>query len=116
MGVERRRHKRLLVKYDLLCHEVDSKTSQPCIGQTINVSPGGLYFETSSSEFSLGSLLQVELSIPPTHGELEFGGRISGFGKVVRACRIHSLTSNNVPDSKLYGIALQFSHPLRLLS
>jgi hypothetical protein len=115
MGVERRRHKRLLARYDLLCHEVNSKTSQSCLGQTINVGPGGLYFETTS-EFGLGNLLQVELSIPPTSGELEFGGRISGLGKVMRICRINDSSDDNTSDNEQYGVVLEFSRPLKFSS
>jgi hypothetical protein len=115
MEVERRRHKRLLVKYDLLCHGVNSKTSRSCIGQTINVGPGGLYFETTSG-FDLGNLLQVELSIPPTSGELEFGGRISGLGKVMRICRINGSSDDNTSDAEQYGVVLEFNRPLKLSS
>jgi len=101
---EKRRHKRLGAEYNISCRKVGSTANISYDGHTVNVSTGGLYFETPSDTFEQGNLLQVELSIPPTSGLLEFGGKIDGFAKVLRT---DSASSKN-------GVALQFCHPPKL--
>lgn len=101
---EKRRHRRLGLKYNISCRKVGSVGNTSYEGQTKNVSSGGLYFETETDKFERGNLLQVELSIPPTSGLLEFGGKISGFAKVMR--------SDSVSDR--HGVALEFCRPLKL--
>ena len=108
---EKRKYKRLPIKLDLSCRKVPSLAEKFYTGCTINVSPGGLYFETVANEFEQGRLLKVELTIPPTAGLLELGGRISGFGKVVRSCS--SGEDANLPYGR-YGVALQFCRSPRL--
>ena len=101
---EKRRHRRLGTDYYISCRKVGSTDNKAYDGITINVSPGGLYFKTDTDTFERGSLLKVELSIPPTSGLLEFGGKIAGFAKVLRtdstACR--------------FGVALQFCQSPKL--
>lgn len=101
---EKRRHRRLGAKYNLSCQKVGSIGSISFEGSTVNVSTGGLYFETANDTFEQGDLLKVELSIPPTSGLLEFGGKIAGFAKVLR--------TDSAPGK--YGVALQFCHPPKL--
>jgi hypothetical protein len=101
---EKRRHMRLGAKYDISCRIVGSTENKPYEGHTVNVSPGGLYFQTETETFMSGNLLTVELSIPPTSGLLEFGGKIAGFAKVLRTDSA----------SGRYGVALQFCRPPKL--
>ncbi len=101
---EKRRHRRLGAQYNISCRKVGSTAHTSYDGYTINVSPGGLYFETATGIFEQGNLLRVELSIPPTSGLLEFGGKIAGFAKVLRT----------VLASGRYGVALQFCRPPKL--
>ncbi|MHC4204348.1 MAG: PilZ domain-containing protein [Planctomycetota bacterium] len=101
---EKRRHKRLGANYNLSCRKVGSTGNISYDGRTLNVSTGGLYFETEADIFEQGNLLKVELSIPPTSGLLEFGGKIAGFAKVLRTDSA----------SGRYGVALQFCHPPKL--
>lgn len=103
---EKRKFKRLPITLDLSCRKVGSETEQLHKGCTVNVSPGGLYFETADDAFRPGNLLKVELSIPPTAGLLEFGGRISGFGRVLR--------TGAKPQSDKYGVALEFCRSPKL--
>lgn len=105
---EKRKFKRLPITLGLSCRKVGSTTEKFHKGCTVNVSPGGLYFETADDVFKSGNLLKVELSIPPTAGLLEFGGRISGLGRVLRTCSIcHSHTDTNLHSGR-YGVALEF--------
>ena len=99
---EKRRHKRLPLRLDLSCHRVDCPSEVLHAGRTVNVSTSGIYFETSSKVFEAGHMLKVELSIPPTDGLLEFGGRISGFAKVLRT---HCLSVPLPSDVFGFGIS-----------
>jgi hypothetical protein len=101
---EKRRHRRLGAKYNLSCRKIGTTGSTSFEGNTVNVSTGGLYFETADDTFKQDDLLKVELSIPPTSGLLEFGGKIAGFAKVLRTDSA----------SGKYGVALQFCHPPKL--
>ena len=111
---EKRKFKRLPIKLDLSYRKADSTAKKSHIGCTVNVSPGGLYFETAADVFKLGSLLKVELSIPPTSGLLEFGGSISGLGKVLRAHTISGPHTDTKLPSVRSGVALEFCRPLKL--
>ena len=102
--LEKRRHKRLGAQYNISCRKVGSTAEISCDGYTVNVSPGGLYFETTAGTFERGNLLKVELSIPPTSGLLEFGGKIAGFAKVLRTDSA----------SGRCGVALEFCRPPKL--
>lgn len=101
---EQRRHKRLGAEYNLSCRKVGAMPNVSYSGHTLNVSTGGLYFETEADIFEQGNLLKVELDIPPTSGLLEFGGKIAGFAKVLRTDSA----------SGRHGVALQFCRPPKL--
>ncbi len=111
---EKRKFKRLPITLGLSCRKVGSTAEKFHKGCTVNVSPGGLYFETPDDAFKLGNLLKVELSIPPTTGLLEFGGRILGFGRVLRICSIRDSRTGANLHSDRYGVALEFCQPLKL--
>jgi hypothetical protein len=113
-GTERRKYKRLGAKFDIACREVGSAAERAYIGCTVNVSPGGLYFETESATFKPGSLVEVELSIPPRRGLLEFGGRISGFARVLRADNIYESAGGTNLSSEIFGVAVQFCRSPKL--
>jgi len=111
---ERRKYKRLPIKLALSCCKVGSAAERFHRGCTINVSPGGLYFATPAGVFKPGKLLKIELSIPPTAGVLEFGGRISGFANVLRTHNISDPhTDANLLSAK-YGVALKFCQPPKI--
>ena len=109
---ERRKYKRLGTKFEISCREVGSTTERAHAGCTVNVGTGGLYFETKDVSFKPGSLLEVELSIPPKRGLLEFGGRISGFARVLRTDSISGADTGL--NFNKHGVALQFCRPPRL--
>ena len=113
-GAERRKYKRLGARFDISCRKVGSTEEKSYRGCTVNVSPGGLYFQTEVGAFKPGNLLEVKLSIPPAAGILEFGGRISGFARVLRADSIHVSPAGTDLSSAGYGVALQFCRPPRL--
>ncbi len=106
---DKRRYKRLQIELDLSCHKVDLTEGNFYVGHTVNVCPGGLFFETATDLLKPDDLLKVELSIPPTAGLLESGGKISGLAKILRASDIATLTF-----SKRYGVAVEFCQPPKL--
>lgn len=108
-GSEKRKFKRLPIKFGLSCRKVGSTTEKLYKSYTVNISPGGLYFETAENAFTPGNLLKVELSIPPTAGLLEFGGKIAAFAKVLRTSNLSDTLSSNK-----YGVALQFCQSPKL--
>jgi len=113
-GAEKRRFKRIPLTLNLACRIVGSAGEPLHTGRTVNVSPGGLYFQTEAGIFEPGNLVKINLSIPPMIGLLESGGRISGLARVLR--------TRSVPDSSLgidlcagaFGVALEFCQPLKL--
>jgi len=109
---ERRKYKRLGARFDISYREVGSETNRALSGCTVNVGTGGLYFETQDVAFKPGSLLEVELSIPPKRGLLEFGGRISGYARVLRTDIISGPGAGSAFDKN--GVAVQFCQTPRL--
>ena len=106
---EERKHKRLAVKFDLSCCKVGSTTGKSHTGHTVNVSPGGLYFETDTDTLKPGNVVKINLSIPPTAGQLELGGKISAFGRVLRTHNLRDFHTDTSLSSARYGVALEFS-------
>jgi hypothetical protein len=105
---DKRKYRRLAAQFDISCRTVGSPVSQTREGSTVNISPGGVYFRTTSDTFQQGDLLRVELRIPPTSHLLEFGGKMEGFAKVLRTDNYRApLTRDELAD-KCYGVALQF--------
>lgn len=113
---EKRKHKRLPIALDLSCRKVSSEPERLHTGRTVDVSPAGLYFQTPTGTFKPGNLLKVELSIPPTTGLLEFGGKISGLGKVLRTCSVSDSHTDTDSDSDKYGVALEFCQAPKLFT
>ena len=113
-GTERRKYKRLGAEFEISLREVGSTAEQFRTASTVNVSAGGLYFETESATFKPGSLLDVELSIPPRQGLLEFGGRISGFATVLRIDNIYESVKGTDLTFGRYGVAVQFCRSPKL--
>ena len=111
---EKRKFKRVPAALGLSCRKVDSPSAQLYKGRTVNVSPGGIYFETDAAVFEAGNLLKVMLSIPPTAGLLEFGGEISGLARVLRVCGPETTQADSSRDCAEYGVALEFCQKPRL--
>ena len=110
---EKRKYRRLEAQFDLSFHQIGSTIRTMREGRSVNISPGGVYFLTTTNRFKQGDVLKVELSIPPKPGLLEFGGKMAGFAKVLRTDYSDS-SLNDVASKNRFGIALEFCHPLRL--
>ena len=105
--LERRKDRRLDLKVGVFCTEVGGGKRRLCSGRTINISSGGLYFETEEGGFERGSVMDVSIEVPAQAGVLEFGGTMRTMGSVVRT-EVLSKSRAGVGASTLYGVALQF--------
>ena len=109
---ERRRYKRMPARLPVTCRKIGSGTQKPFSGHTVNVCPGGVYFESDSDVFETDNLVKVGLTIPPSDGLLEHGGRIAGFAKVLRVEPLHGSSGHS--RVKKYGVAVEFCKSPRL--
>ena len=80
----RRMHKRLPLKISVMCQTVGICGGNTFTGNTVDVSPGGMLVDFKNRGLSDGQLLSVEMSVPPTEGLLEYGGRFSSYARVIR--------------------------------
>ncbi|MFH1616077.1 MAG: PilZ domain-containing protein [Planctomycetota bacterium] len=105
---ERRKHRRLPIRLNVSWQRIGPHGQRYYSGQTINVSTGGLLLETASSEMKKGDLVNIELSVPPTEGLLEYGGRVSSFAKILRVAPSCHLFAGNDQNTQRYGVAMRF--------
>jgi len=110
-GPEQRKYKRLGLELDLQCIKLAIQCRQSYNGRTVNVSPGGLYFQTNTDVFKPGNKVRVHMSVPPTSGLLESGGMVSAEATVLR---IRSITPPGKETSECYGVAVEFCDSPRL--
>ena len=110
---ERRIHKRLQLKISVLCQTVGICGGNAFTGKTVDVSPGGILVEFNSRGLSDGQLLSIEMSVPPTEGLLEYGGRFSSYAKVIRVSD-HDPARMSRRSSVAQTIALEFCESPKL--
>ena len=111
---EKRIHKRMPARINLSASQVGEVSETIHVGSTLNVSSGGLYFKTHGPDFEAGTLLKLDLSIPPTAGTLKFGGRFSGFARVLRTDNLSKSVINENSGHCRRGVAAKFCKPLQL--
>jgi len=110
---EKRRHQRLPLRFSVLCQKVGVPVGKIYTGTSIDVSPGGMLIDFNTNALKHGELLSVEMSIPPTKGILEYGGRFSGYARAIRIDKsdpIQMAKSNSAAQT----IALEFCESLKL--
>ena len=83
-GFEKRKYRRLPLELDISCRSIGARARKIHTGRTVNVCPGGVYFQTAACGFKPGNLVEVRVSIPPTPGLLEVGGTVAALAKVHR--------------------------------
>jgi hypothetical protein len=101
-GADKRKHDRLPLRLDLLCQRVGVGGNDIYTGKTINVSTGGVLFHVVNGKLSCDDLLNLELTVPPTEGLLELGGKMSTFARVVRVHHAHH------DDKQHHAVAAEF--------
>ena len=106
-GFEKRKDRRLAIRFSLLCRRLGDSAPKLRTGTVLNVGAGGLYFETTATDFEPGNLAEVRFSVPPETSRLEFGGTMRGIGTVLRTETIET-SRTGLRDWPVYGVALQF--------
>ena len=81
---ENRTHKRHQLQLNVMCQKVGQSSAKVYSATSINVSPGGVLLEVASPNIYDGDLLSVEMSVPPTEGLHEYGGKFSSYARVIR--------------------------------
>lgn len=109
-GEERRRHKRLQLKLAVLCQKVGVPASKLFSGNTVNVSTGGALIDFNSDGISQGELISLEMTLPPTEGLLEYGGKFTSYARVIREHKPQKKALNKNEKS----LALEFCESPKL--
>ena len=111
-GKERRIHERHQLKIDVFCQTVGLSGGRFYSGSTVDVSPSGALIEIYETGLDIGQLVSVDMPIPPSEDMLDYGGRFSGYARVVR---IENQQENNIRrDLSTQAIALEFCQSPRL--
>ena len=110
---ERRKYQRLPLNLAVLCHKVGISHGTVYTGATVNVSPGGMLLEINSDNLNKGELLSIEMSVPPTSGLLEYGGRFSTYARIIRVETSNS-TRPAKSNTRVQTLALEFCESPKL--
>ena len=111
-GKERRTHERHQLRLDVFCQTVGLAGGRFYSGNTIDVSPGGVLLEINEPGLGIGQLLSVDMPVPPTQGLLDYGGRFSGYARVVR---IEEPQADRLrQNGSIQAIALEFCQSPKL--
>ena len=107
MDKDRRGDQRLPLKLTVICQKVGQSPGDVYAANTVNVSSGGMLMEINDRQLSQGDLLSIEMSVPPTKGLLEYGGKFSSYARILRTNK--SLKKKTVEHSSPgQTIALEF--------
>ena len=110
---EKRQYRRLEIRLPLECQKVGEGPETAYRTVALNVSTGGLYFETDAEGLEPGTVLNLELTVPPGDGHWPWQGRVSTTAEVVRVMPIRPGIKNE-GSAKRVAIAAQFREPLKL--
>lgn len=111
---ERRRHRRLSLRLEVFCRKVGSESRDLIKARAVNIGAGGVLLEADQlAPADDGDLFSLEFEAPPEDVNLEFGGRFSGFGRVVRAIERGGENEDSDLSSKKH-VAMEFCGRPRL--
>jgi hypothetical protein len=114
---EKRAHRRLYIRLPLEYRKRDAGRSKGFRTMAINVSTGGVYFETTDEDIQVGNILDFELGIPPGDSRFPLPGRIANKGKVVRTAAIHDQDpGSGGPSYSRFGVAAQFQEEFKIMT
>jgi hypothetical protein len=115
MDIERRQHRRLAIRLPLECR--CTHADPPTRGRTTDISTGGVYLELELPAGGLppgtGSLVRLDLSVPPGAGYSPYQGRIRCTGEVLRVAG--GTVGTEGAEGARCGLAVRFSEPLELV-
>jgi hypothetical protein len=109
----RRSHDRLELNLNVLCQTVGMTTPKAFAGTTLDVSTGGALVELDNAKLADGQLLSIEMTLPPTEGLLEYGGRFTSYARVSRVTN-PEMDSSIRASSSIKKVALEFCKPPKL--
>ena len=110
---ERRINERHGLRLPVVCNKVGVSASKLFTGTTVDVSSGGALIDIHTSGLREGELVNIEMPIPPTEGLLEYGGRFSTYGRVLRVGEPKSGTSSD-SAAVVHTIAFEFCESPKL--
>lgn len=110
---DRRRYQRQPLRLTVLCQKVGQAGGTVYAGNTINVSPGGVLAEFGDCHLEDGELVSVDMTVPPTEGLLDYGGRFSSYARVIRVDQPHLLAMTQ-SHSITQAVALEFCESPKL--
>ncbi len=109
---ERRIHERHHLKLDVFCQTVGLAGGRFYSGSTVDVSPSGVLVEIYETGLGVGQLVSVDMPVPPSEDMLDYGGRFSGYARIVR---IEDQQENDLRrDLSTQAVALEFCQSPRL--
>ncbi len=121
MQQDRREHRRLNIRLPVEYRPVPQNGGQAIRTVTENISTGGVYCEMDMLEGvtppQVGSVWEVELTVPPGDGYFPYHGRASSMVEVIRWYEPASTLTASSCDSqplRRIGIAARFREPLKL--
>ena len=112
---EKRAHRRLDIRLPLEYRRQDMHRTQFFRTMTINVSTGGIYFETSDEDICPGDKLIFEVGVPPGDKQFPQEGKISTVGEVLRAKSIKNKINGKGVQLSRYGVAAKFEQGFKLI-
>ncbi len=110
---ERRKYRRLDIRLPLECRRVEDAQEHSLRTVSLNVSSGGLYFETDAEDIEPGMLVDLELTVPPGDGHWPWHGRISATAEVVRTFGTETDDTEGRKVKRI-GVAARFRERLKL--
>ena len=111
---EKRAHRRLKISLPIKFYKEGIGRSTIFSSQTINVSTGGTYFETTADDFEVGDRLALELGIPTDDTRFPLPGKIVTVGQVLRRITIEDTPNKNGLTFSRYGLGMRFQKDLNL--
>jgi hypothetical protein len=84
---DRRISRRLSLRFNMSYRRHGSDAARTSGATLRNVSMGGICFRTTDDTLEAGTVIEIVLHVPPRHGVLERGGRISGLARVLWSSR-----------------------------
>jgi hypothetical protein len=82
---ERRKHRRLPIRTDILCKKIGSEYILNFKANSLNISTAGLLAEMAhQAEINAGDLFDLELDVPLEDNADLINGKMWAYGKVIR--------------------------------
>jgi len=111
---EKRAHRRLDICLSLDYCPAGEVRRNVRHAQTLNVSTGGMYFETTAENFKAGDILNLELGVNPDDERFPPNSKISTSGQISRTTILPKRSENDPSGLTRYGVAVKFREGLKL--